>query len=220
VSILQAIGISKSWGEIRILQEVNLNVSPGESIAIVGKSGSGKSTFLHICGLLDMQDSGQLIIDGQDMILASDYIKTITRRKKIGFVYQFHHLLSEFNVIENLIIPQLIYGKDSYSAKDNAMILLDRFDLLNKKDSPIQDLSGGQKQRIAIIRAIINNPQLIIADEPTGNLDNDNAMLVFKLLQEVIANSGAGMIIATHSLELANFCSKVILLDHCQFKCN
>jgi len=220
VSILEAIGISKSWGDIKILEDVTLTVSQGESIAIVGKSGSGKSTFLHICGLLDKQDSGKIIIDREDFTDASDYVKTTIRRNKIGFVYQHHHLLSEFNVIENLIIPQLIYGRNQTIAEENAMVLLDRFDLRDKKNSPVQNLSGGQKQRVAIIRAIINNPKLIIADEPTGNLDNDNALLVFKLLQEVISSSGAGMIIATHSLELANFCSKVILLDHCKFKCN
>ena len=218
--ILQATNISKNWGDIKVLKAVTLGVSPGESIAIVGKSGSGKSTFLQICGLVDVPTSGQLIIDGEDSITASDYIRTIIRRHKIGFVYQFHHLLSEFNVIENLIIPQLICGKDEYLAKVNAMTYLDKFGLLDKKDSPVQNLSGGQKQRIAIIRAVINNPKLIIADEPTGNLDNDNAILVFKLLQEVVSSSSAGMIVATHSLELASFCSRIIFLDHGEFKCN
>lgn len=218
--ILQATAISKSWGDIEVLKKVSLSISLGESVAIVGKSGSGKSTFLQICGLLDIQNSGKVIIDGEDTTEVSDHLRTIIRRNKIGFVYQFHHLLSEFNVIENLVIPQLICGNNQELAKENAMIYLDKFDLLDKKDSPVQELSGGQKQRVAIIRAIINNPKLIIADEPTGNLDNDNAILVFKLLQEVVSNSSTGMIIATHSLELANLCSRVILLDHGQFKCD
>ena len=218
--ILQATGINKSWGDIQVLKNVNLTLSPGESIAIVGQSGSGKSTFLQICGLLDQPDSGQLLIDGEDSTMTSDYIRTILRRHKIGFVYQFHHLLSEFNVIENLVIPQLISGTDEKLAKENAIMYLDKFSLLDKKDSSVQNLSGGQKQRVAIIRAVINNPKLIIADEPTGNLDNDNATLVFKLLQEIVSNSGSGMIIATHSLELANFCSRVILLPHGEFNCN
>ena len=218
--ILQATGINKSWGDIRVLKNVSLTLSPGESIAIVGQSGSGKSTFLQICGLLDQPNSGQLLIDGEDSTIASDYIRTILRRHKIGFVYQFHHLLSEFNVIENLVIPQLICGTDEKLAKEQAIMYLDKFGLLDKKDSPVQNLSGGQKQRVAIIRAVINNPKLIIADEPTGNLDNDNAILVFKSLQEVVSNSGAGMIIATHSLELANLCSRIVLLHHGEFKCS
>lgn len=220
MSILQAAGINKNWGDVDVLQEINFELLPNETVAIIGKSGSGKSTFLQICGLLDKPNSGKIIIDGEDCTESSDYVKTIIRRHKIGFVYQFHHLLSEFNVLENLVIPQLICGISLANARKKAMVYLEKLGLIDKKDAPIQTLSGGQKQRIAIIRAVINSPKLIIADEPTGNLDNDNAITAFKLLQEVVSNSGAGMIIATHSLELANFCSRIILLDHGNFKCN
>ena len=218
--ILQAINISKSWGDINVLNNLNLELKSGEIVAIVGKSGSGKSTFLQICGLLDQPDCGKIVIGGDDCTTASDHARTIIRRHKVGFVYQFHHLLSEFNVIENLVIPQMICGINKKTAVKNSEMYLEKFDLLDKKNSPIQTLSGGQKQRIAIIRAVINNPKLIIADEPTGNLDNDNATLAFKILQQVVSSSGAAMIVATHSLELANTCSRVILLDHGKFKCN
>jgi len=220
VSILQATGISKSWGDIDVLQGIDFQLLPNETVAIVGKSGSGKSTFLQICGLLDIPSSGTIVIDGQECSNMSDLNQTIIRRHKIGFVYQFHHLLSEFTVIENLVIPQLICQIDEKLAEKKAMVYLEKFVLIDKKDSPIQYLSGGQKQRVAIIRAVINNPKLIIADEPTGNLDNNNAIIAFKILQEVVFTSGAGMIIATHSLELANLCSRVISLENGKFKCN
>ena len=218
--ILKSLNISKSWGDIAVLNDLNLEVKSGETIAIVGKSGSGKSTFLQICGLLDVPSSGSIIIDGQECSNMSDLNLTIIRRNKIGFIYQFHHLLSEFTVIENLVIPQLICRVDEKLAEKKAMVYLEKFGLIDKKDSLIQYLSGGQKQRIAIIRAVINNPKLIIADEPTGNLDNDNAIIAFKILQEVVSTSGAGMIIATHSLELANLCSRVISLENRKFTCN
>ncbi len=218
--ILKSLNISKSWGDIDVLNDLNLEVKSGETIAIVGKSGSGKSTFLQICGLLDIPSSGSIIIDGQECSHMSDLNQTIIRRNKIGFIYQFHHLLSEFTVIENLVIPQLICQIDEKLAEKKAMVYLEKFGLIDKKDSLIQYLSGGQKQRIAIIRAVINNPKLIIADEPTGNLDNHNAIIAFKILQEVVSTSGAGMIIATHSLELANLCSRLISLENRKFTCN
>ncbi len=220
MSILQVTAISKSWGDIDVLQGIDFQLLPNETVAIVGKSGSGKSTFLQICGLLDIPSSGMIVIDGEECSNISDLNQTIIRRHKIGFVYQFHHLLSEFTVIENLVIPQLICQIDEKLAEKKAMVYLEKFGLIDKKDSPIQYLSGGQKQRVAIIRAVINNPKLIIADEPTGNLDNNNAIIAFRILQEVVLTSGAGMIIATHSLELANLCSRVISLENGKFKCN
>lgn len=219
--ILQAIDINKTWKDERpILNSVSLEVLPGEIIAIVGKSGSGKSTFLQICGLLDKPTSGRVIIDGEDCTDISDFDQTIIRRNKIGFIYQFHHLLSEFSVIENLIIPQLIYGTKESVARSKAMEYLERLNLQYKKDSPVNKLSGGEKQRVAIIRSIINNPKLIIADEPTGSLDNSNSMIAFKLLEELILQSGASMIIATHSLDLANICSRTVSLENGHFTWN
>jgi lipoprotein-releasing system ATP-binding protein len=197
-----------------ILNGIDFDIKSGESLAIVGKSGSGKSTLLQICGLLDEATEGSVSIDSSICSDISDDQKTLIRRHKIGFIYQFHHLLSEFNVLENLIIPQLICNIDSKSAESNAIEYLNKFHLKNKKDSYIHNLSGGEKQRIAIIRSIINRPKIIIADEPTGNLDNANAMVAFELLNEVLKYSNAGMIIATHSLEMANLCSKMMVLEN------
>ena len=197
-----------------ILNGIDLDIKFGESVAIVGKSGSGKSTLLQICGLLDEPTDGYVIVNNSKCSAISDDEKTLIRRRNIGFIYQFHHLLSEFNVVENLIIPQLICNVDRKVAENKAIEFLDRFNLENKKNSYIQHLSGGERQRIAIIRSIINQPQIIIADEPTGNLDNANAMVAFELLNEVLKYSNAGMIIATHSLEMANLCSKMMVLDN------
>ena len=214
---LQIRNIKKSFSSSDInfiLSGVDLDVKFGESVAIVGKSGSGKSTLLQICGLLDEPTEGSVIINGSQCSAISDDKKTLIRRNSIGFIYQFHHLLSEFNVLENLTIPQLICNVDSNIAEDKAIEYLNRFHLENKKHSYIQNLSGGERQRIAIIRSIINKPQIIIADEPTGNLDNANAMVAFELLNEVLKYSNAGMIIATHSLEMANLCSKMLVLEN------
>ena len=214
---LQIKNIKKHFNETDtsfILDGISLDVKYGESIAVVGKSGSGKSTFLQICGLLDEPTEGQINIDGAVCNNASDNFKTSIRREKIGFVYQFHHLLSEFNVMENLVIPQLIYGKDKKDAEHRAIEYLEKFNLMNKQESLIHHLSGGEKQRIAIIRSIINQPKIIFADEPTGNLDNTNAMVAFDLLNAVLKHSNAAMIIATHSLELAHKCSKVMMLEN------
>jgi lipoprotein-releasing system ATP-binding protein len=218
MALLQAININKTWKDKTIvLNSVSLEVSQGQIIAIVGKSGCGKSTFLQICGLLDNPTFGKIIIDGNDCSNMSDFDQTIIRRNKIGFIYQFHHLLEEFNVIENLIIPQLIYGTDEKAARKNAMTYLEKVNLANKENSSVSNLSGGEKQRVAIIRSIINNPKLIIADEPTGSLDNNNSIVVFNLLKELVENRGTSMIIATHSLEIAKLCSLTVSLENGNF---
>jgi lipoprotein-releasing system ATP-binding protein len=218
MTLLQAIDINKTWkDETVVLNSVSLDISQGETIALVGKSGSGKSTFLQICGLLDNPTSGRIIIDGNDCSNMSDFQQTLIRRNKIGFIYQFHHLLEEFNVIENLIIPQLIYGTEDSVARKNALHYLEKLNLDKKKDSLISTLSGGEKQRVAIIRSIINNPKLIIADEPTGSLDSNNSIIAFNLLRELVENRGASMIIATHSLEIAKLCSRIVSLENGNF---
>lgn len=215
--VLRANNIKKGFADVDkglVLNGVDLSVKTHESVAIVGKSGSGKSTFLQICGLLDNPSSGSITIDGVDSAKLSDDRKTLIRRNKIGFIYQFHHLLSEFSVMENLVIPQLICGTDETSARQKAIDFLEKFGLINKKNSFIHQLSGGERQRVAIIRSIINNPKLILADEPTGNLDNANAQVAFDLLQNVLLHSNAAMVIATHSIEIAKMCSRVMLLEN------
>lgn len=219
--VLEATGIKKQFEDtVVILNDLDLQVSSREIVAILGRSGSGKSTLLQICGLLDNPDSGQLKIAGEDCLTASDYHKTLIRRRKIGFVYQFHHLLSEFNVIENLIIPQLVAGVSAKEATNHALHYLERFDLIAKQTMQAHQLSGGERQRVAIIRSIINKPQVIIADEPTGNLDGLNAALAFKLLKEAVLDCGAGAIIATHNLELAAMCSRVMSLENGVLQCH
>jgi lipoprotein-releasing system ATP-binding protein len=215
--VLRANNIKKGFADVDkglVLNSIDLSVKPRESIAIVGKSGSGKSTFLQICGLLDTPSSGNITVDGVDCAKLSDDEKTLIRRNKIGFVYQFHHLLSEFSVMENLVIPQLICGIDEENARQKAKDFLEKFTLINKKDSFIHQLSGGERQRVAIIRSIINDPKLILADEPTGNLDNANAQVAFDLLQNVLLHSNAAMVIATHSMEIAKMCSRVMSLEN------
>jgi lipoprotein-releasing system ATP-binding protein len=215
--VLKTNNIKKGFADVDkglVLKGIDLFVKPQESIAIVGKSGSGKSTLLQICGLLDTPSSGHITIDGTDSRKLSDDEKTLIRRNKIGFVYQFHHLLSEFSVIENLVIPQLICDAHEEEARQKATDFLQKFDLVSKKDSFIHQLSGGEKQRVAIIRSVVNNPKLILADEPTGNLDNTNAQIAFDLLQNVLLHSNAAMVIATHSMEIAKMCSRVMLLEN------
>ncbi len=215
--VLRANNIKKGFADVDkglVLNSIDLSVKPRESIAIVGKSGSGKSTFLQICGLLDTPSSGNITVDGVDCAKLSDDEKTLIRRNKIGFVYQFHHLLSEFSVMENLVIPQLICGIDEENARQKAKDFLEKFTLINKKDSFIHQLSGGERQRVAIIRSIINDPKLILADEPTGNLDNTNAQVAFDLLQNVLLHSNTAMVIATHSMEIAKMCSRVMSLEN------
>lgn len=215
--VLQAKNVRKSFNDPdsgSVLNSIDLEIKRGESVAIVGKSGSGKSTFLQIAGLLDDPTDGEILIEGISSKTLSDDEKTLIRRHKIGFVYQFHHLLSEFNVIENLIIPQLLVGKSGKEAESIATQYLNKFDLISKRDSLVHNLSGGERQRVAIIRSIVNNPGVIIADEPTGNLDNVNARIAFDLLKEVLQLSGAGMVIATHSLEMAGLCSRIMILEN------
>lgn len=211
---LRAQNICKSFGSENILNGVNFTVSANETVAIVGRSGSGKSTLLQICGLLDDCDSGEIEICGENCCFMCNDRKTLVRRHNIGFIYQFHHLLSEFTAVENLMLPQLICGIAKSVAKENAMSYLERFGLKNKAHSFVSQLSGGERQRIAILRSVINSPKLILADEPTGNLDGKNAMLAFDLLCEVAMENNACMVIVTHSTDLAKMCSRVLSLEN------
>lgn len=214
--ILRLQGIKKQFSDTVVLNSVDFQVHQGESIAILGNSGSGKSTLLQICGLLDTPDSGEIIIEDQKCNSLSESEKTLIRRHKIGFIYQFHHLLAEFTVLENLIIPQLLCKASRSTAKQNAISALERFSLSHKQNSLVNELSGGEKQRVAIIRGIINNPKLIIADEPTGNLDNTNAMIAFEMLTHISKSST--LLMVTHNKELADLCSRVIFLENGNLK--
>ena len=186
-----------------VLNEISLDVSKSESIALLGPSGSGKSTLLHIMGLIDTPTKGNILFENQKTEKLSDDEKTKIRLSKIGFVYQYHHLLQEFSALENVMLPMLIAGKNKKEAKQKASDLLEMLKL-NKKNSMFpSELSGGQRQRVAIARALANDPILLLADEPTGNLDQETAQMVFDDLLNIINSSGMAGVIATHNYDLA-----------------
>lgn len=189
--------------EVRVLQGVSLDVAPGEVVALVAPSGAGKSTLLHIAGLLDTPDSGGVMIGGTDMTNLSDRKRTAVRRSTVGFIYQFHHLLPEFTALENIILPQLANGVSDHAAQTRAMALLDRVGIAERASHRPAALSGGEQQRVAFCRALANEPALLLADEPTGNLDPETSDRVFDTLISLVRDTGLAAVIATHNLELA-----------------
>ncbi len=205
---LQVADLAKSYNagkpnEVRVLQGVSLDVKPGEVVALVAPSGAGKSTLLHIAGLLDTPDQGTVQIEGTDMTRLSDRKRTAVRRSTVGFIYQFHHLLPEFTALENIVLPQLANGVSDQAAKDRAMSLLDRVGIGQRASHRPAALSGGEQQRVAFCRALANEPSLLLADEPTGNLDPDTSDRVFDALMTLVRDTGLAAVIATHNLELA-----------------
>lgn len=189
-------------GVIEVLKDFSLKLHEGEIIAIVGASGSGKSTLLHIAGLLDRPDKGTVIIDDKE-VSKTEKERTKIRREKLGFVYQYHHLLKDFNARENVAMPMLIAGTNEKEALENADNLLAKFDLNKRTFNFPGELSGGQQQRVAIARALIHNPKIILADEPTGNLDSDASEKVIKILVDSVRSNKMGAIIVTHNEKLA-----------------
>jgi lipoprotein-releasing system ATP-binding protein len=193
-----------------VLKGVNLDLMPGEMVALVGPSGSGKSTLLQIIGLLDHPDSGDIVIGGETVLRQKDDQRTRLRGLSIGFVYQFHHLLPEFSAIENVVLPQMVVGKDRGAAEARAKELLEQVGLAARLGHRPAELSGGEQQRVAIARALANAPKVLIADEPTGNLDVHNSQLVFDVLRATCQKQNAAILMATHNLELAHQLSRVI----------
>lgn len=216
--VLHLSGIEKTYnagtpGEIRVLRGADLEIARGEVVALVAPSGSGKSTLLHIAGLLDTADAGQVAINGQDMGALSDRRRTAARRNEVGFIYQFHHLLPEFTALENIALPQLANGISDQSARDHAMELMARVGVDTRATHRPAELSGGEQQRVAFCRALANRPALLLADEPTGNLDPDTADTVFNALMELVRDTGLSALIATHNLELAARMDRTLRLD-------
>lgn len=189
---------------LEVLTGVDLRLKPQEAVALVGQSGSGKSTLLQITGLLDKPSDGRIYINGLDISKATDDVRTQLRRDYIGFVYQYHNLLSDFSALENVMLPMLIAGKNTFEAKRQAETLLDKLRLSHRLKHRPAELSGGEQQRVAIARALANSPKLLLADEPTGNLDPNTAEEVFSSLLEVIKETGLSALIATHNMELAS----------------
>lgn len=188
---------------LEVLKGVNLTVKPGEMVGLIGASGSGKSTLLQCAGLLDRATSGTITIDGMDVADLEDHARTRIRREKLGFIYQFHHLLPEFTALENVALAARISGESDKSARDEASHLLDELGLTERKDHIPAKLSGGEQQRVAIARALASKPQLLLADEPTGNLDHETADRVFELFVRAVRHRGLSAVVATHDTGLA-----------------
>ncbi len=198
--------------ELPILVGANLSVKAGEMVALVAPSGAGKSTLLHIAGLLERPNGGEVYIAGKPQSGAADRARTITRRDEIGFVYQFHHLLAEFSALENVVLPQLIRGENKPEAESRALELLKYMRVDHRANHRPAELSGGEQQRVAIARAMANGPRVLLADEPTGNLDPTTSDYVFKALNSLVKQSGIAALVATHNLFLAERMDRQITL--------
>jgi lipoprotein-releasing system ATP-binding protein len=199
-------------GELTVLTGVDLDVMPGEIVGLVGPSGSGKSSLLHAAGLLEHPNAGRITILGQDCSDLSDRDRTRVRLATIGFVYQFHHLLPEFSALDNVALPQMIAGRSRAAAQTRASALLGGLGLAERTQHQPAQLSGGEQQRVAVARALANAPRLLLADEPTGNLDPHTSAAVFDNLYALVRSTGVAALIATHNLELAKHMDRVFTL--------
>lgn len=204
--------------ETKVLNGLELSVKSGELLAIVGSSGCGKSTFLHIAGVLDTPTSGEVVINGVDVHALSDNERAKFRNKHIGFIYQFHHLMMEFTAIENVAMPLLIRGDSPKQALASAENMLDKVGLSHRLKHLPSELSGGERQRVAIARALVTEPSIVLADEPTGNLDFDTAEQIYQLLRELNQTVKTSFVIVTHDLVLAAKMDRQLKLDHGQLK--
>ena len=214
--ILQSKGLTKIYYQaeqsLTILHNVDIEIKAGEIVALVGPSGSGKSTFLQTVGLLDKPTSGDLIINKESIGEMNDKQRTMMRRQFIGFVYQFHYLLPEFSALENVVIPQMVAGVKRKEAEERAKELLTSLKLDHRFEHRPARLSGGEQQRVAIARALANNPKLLLADEPTGNLDPETSETVFELLIDLVRSAGIGAVIATHNMQIAERMDRILEL--------
>ena len=199
-------------GDLPILRGADLTLHAGEIVALVAPSGAGKSTLLHVAGLLDRPDAGSVLVDGRDAGSLPDAGRTAVRRDTIGFVYQFHHLLGEFTALENVVLPQMIAGRRRRDAEAHASTLLAAFGLTARAEHLPGKLSGGEQQRVAIARALANGPKVLLADEPTGNLDVATAATVFEELLSIVRGRGLAALIATHNPELAGRMDRIVTL--------
>lgn len=205
--VLECRNLSKSFidgkNELKVLSNINMQIKPGEQVAIMGRSGSGKSTLLQLLGGLDSPTSGEVIVSGQNILSLNETARAKLRNKSIGFIYQMHHLLPEFTALENIALPMLISGYDTKQILDQAKQLLQAVGLENRSDHRPSQLSGGERQRIAIARSLAMRPDCVLADEPTGNLDAENAELALQLMQKLNREHGTTFIVVTHDPDLA-----------------
>lgn len=197
---------------LEVLRGITLDLKPGEIVALVGQSGSGKSTLLHIAGLLERADEGEVIIDGKSAGTASDRERTVLRRQFLGFIYQYHHLLPEFSAAENVVLPQMLNGRSRREARARADELLAMVQLKDRSDHRPGRLSGGEQQRVAIARAVANAPRVLLADEPTGNLDASTADTVFRQLLVLVRETDMAALVATHNPDLAARMDRTVTL--------
>lgn len=210
--MLRASGIQKSYGPLKVLKNIDLQIAKGEIVAIVGASGAGKSTLLHILGTLDNPDAGKVFIHDTDVFAQSSRNLAAFRNQRIGFVFQFHNLLPEFSALENVLIPGLIGGKDPRELRKRAEQLLDMLGISNRRDHKPSELSGGEQQRTAVARALINSPDLILADEPSGNLDSKNAVELHNLFFQLRKDLNQTFIIVTHNADLSKMADRRVEL--------
>lgn len=200
-------------GVLSVLADANLVLNPGELVGLVGPSGSGKSTLLHTAGLLEKPEGGQVFLEGEDCLALNDAGRTRLRREKLGFVYQFHHLLPEFNARDNVAMPLMVGGMPRSKARDRADLILADMGLSERLTHQPGQMSGGEQQRVAIARALVNDPRLVIADEPTGNLDPATTERVFESLIRMARNEGAAVLVATHNMSLTQHMNRVLTLQ-------
>ena len=210
--MLQATGIYKNYGKLEILKGVDLHVPKGEIVTILGASGAGKSTLLHIIGTLDKSDAGQVIIDGVNVSSLSSSRLSAFRNQRLGFIFQFHHLLPEFTALENVCIPAFIAKVGRKEAGKRAMDLLEMLGLESRAEHKPAELSGGEQQRVAVARALINKPALILADEPSGNLDSESALNLHNLFIELRNKFAQTFIIVTHNEELGEMADRKVFM--------
>ena len=208
----------QAGNDLQVLRGAAVSIASGETVALVGPSGAGKSTLLHIAGLLERPDGGEVIVDGEACSDLSDDRRTALRRTAIGFIYQFHHLLPEFTALENVVVPQMIAGVSKSAARKRASELLGMVGLSEREGHRPAKLSGGEQQRVAIARALANSPKVLIADEPTGNLDQETAERAFELLMRLTRETGVAALVATHNPDLAARMDRTLTLRNGQLQ--
>jgi lipoprotein-releasing system ATP-binding protein len=211
--MIEAKGIEKAYGRLQVLRGVDLTVAQGEMVSIIGSSGAGKTTLLQILGTLDAPDHGSVAYEGVDLFSKKESELAAFRNQQIGFVFQFHHLLPEFNALENIFLPGLIAGGSKAALEERARELLEYFKIGDRADHLAGELSGGEQQRVAVARALMNRPQLLLADEPSGNLDSKNASEMHQLFKDLQRDLGQTIVLITHNQELADLADRALRMQ-------